>query len=161
MFHHSFLLNKNIILFTNLKISHIRCTQDNYLYTTSLYQKNKSAFNFLTGYEYIRSLHTPYTGVIALIPNLLRKNRVYLTVKTKDELPSLTNLFEGASFPEREAYDMLGLIFTETKDLRRILTDYGFKGHPLRKLFPAPGWVDHPVFSFHTNTLTSPGYYGY
>ena len=55
---------------------------------------------------------------------------------------SITSIFSGASWWEREIYDFFGIYFNNNKDLRRILTDYGFKGHPLRKDFPLCGYYE-------------------
>ncbi|KAL2861720.1 BUD22-domain-containing protein [Aspergillus pseudodeflectus] len=57
-------------------------------------------------------------------------------------VPSVTGLFEGALWYEREAYDMFGVFFSGHPDLRRIMTDYGFDGHPLRKDFPLTGYTE-------------------
>lgn len=57
-------------------------------------------------------------------------------------VPSLTGLFEGALWYEREVYDMFGVFFSGHPDLRRIMTDYGFDGHPLRKDFPLTGYTE-------------------
>ncbi len=64
---------------------------------------------------------------------------IKLLVGENDSIPSITNLFSAACWYEREAYDMFGINFTDTHDLRRILTDYSFVGHPLRKDFPLTG----------------------
>ncbi len=70
--------------------------------------------------------------------------RVRLKVQTDDAVPvpSVTEVFPGADWFEREAYDLYGILFTGHPDLRRILTDYGFDGHPMRKDFPLTGFVE-------------------
>ncbi|EZF91478.1 NADH-ubiquinone oxidoreductase 30.4 kDa subunit, mitochondrial [Trichophyton rubrum MR1459] len=57
-------------------------------------------------------------------------------------VPSITSLYDGALWFEREVYDMFGVFFTGHPDLRRIMTDYGFDGHPLRKDFPLSGYTE-------------------
>ena len=57
-------------------------------------------------------------------------------------IPSVVSLYNSADWYEREAFDMYGIIFNEHPDLRRILTDYGFVGHPFRKDFPVSGYVE-------------------
>jgi NADH-quinone oxidoreductase subunit C len=70
--------------------------------------------------------------------------RIRLKVATDEvtPVPSITAVFPGADWFEREAYDLYGILFTGHPDLRRILTDYGFDGHPLRKDFPLTGFVE-------------------
>jgi NADH-quinone oxidoreductase subunit C len=70
--------------------------------------------------------------------------RIRLKVATDEmtPVPSITPVFPGADWFEREAYDLYGILFTGHPDLRRILTDYGFDGHPLRKDFPLTGFVE-------------------
>ena len=57
-------------------------------------------------------------------------------------MPSIVSVFPAADWYEREAYDLFGILFDGHPDLRRILTDYGFDGHPLRKDFPMTGFVE-------------------
>ena len=74
----------------------------------------------------------------------VQNQRVRVKVATDENTPvaSLTPLFPGAEWFEREAYDMYGILFSGHPDLRRILTDYGFDGYPLRKDFPVTGFVE-------------------
>jgi NADH-quinone oxidoreductase subunit C len=70
--------------------------------------------------------------------------RIRIKVATGEfkPVPSACPVFPGADWFEREAWDMYGILFTDHPDLRRILTDYGFEGHPLRKDFPTTGFVE-------------------
>ncbi len=68
--------------------------------------------------------------------------RVKVEVGEGETVPSVFSVFPGADWFEREAYDLYGILFTGHPDLRRILTDYGFDGHPLRKDFPTTGFVE-------------------
>ena len=71
-----------------------------------------------------------------------RRIRVRTTTDEETPVPSLIGLFPAANWYEREAYDLYGIRFTGHPDLRRILTDYGFQGFPLRKDFPLTGYVE-------------------
>ena len=75
-------------------------------------------------------------------PKLNARIRVKLEVGEDDTVPSLIGVFPGADWFERETYDLYGVVFTGHPDMRRILTDYGFEGHPLRKDFPPTGFVE-------------------
>src|SRR3954468_16911373 len=70
--------------------------------------------------------------------------RIRVKVETDEAtpVPSIIDVFPGANWFEREAYDLYGVLFTGHPDMRRILTDYGFEGHPLRKDFPLTGFVE-------------------
>ena len=68
--------------------------------------------------------------------------RIKLTTTESRAVPSAGGVFRGADWFEREAWDLFGITFSGHTDLRRILTDYGFEGHPLRKDFPTTGFVE-------------------
>ena len=68
--------------------------------------------------------------------------RIKATTDADTPIPSITSLFPNADWYEREAFDMYGISFEGHPDLRRILTDYGFEGFPLRKDFPLSGFVE-------------------
>jgi NADH-quinone oxidoreductase subunit C len=73
-----------------------------------------------------------------------RNLRVRVKVETDEvtPVPSIIGVFRGADWFERETYDLYGVLFTGHPDMRRLLTDYGFEGHPLRKDFPLTGFVE-------------------
>lgn len=75
-------------------------------------------------------------------PTLNARVRIRVQTDEVTPVPSATGLFPGADWFERETWDMYGILFSGHHDLRRILTDYGFDGHPLRKDFPMTGFVE-------------------
>ncbi|AJY46453.1 NADH-quinone oxidoreductase subunit C [Martelella endophytica] len=77
-----------------------------------------------------------------LSPTQNLRVRVKLEAGEDEVVPSITPIFPGADWFERETWDMYGIPFSGHPDLRRILTDYGFEGHPLRKDFPVTGFVE-------------------
>ena len=76
--------------------------------------------------------------------SMAHNTRIRIKVATDETVPvhSITSLFPNADWYEREAFDMYGILFDEHPDLRRLLTDYGFEGYPLRKDFPLSGFVE-------------------
>jgi NADH-quinone oxidoreductase subunit C len=76
--------------------------------------------------------------------SMYQNHRIRLKAALREDemLPSITAVHPGAGWYEREVYDMFGILFTGHGDLRRILTDYGFRGHPLRKDFPTTGYTE-------------------
>jgi NADH-quinone oxidoreductase subunit C len=71
-----------------------------------------------------------------------RRVRVKVTTDETTAVPSVSGVYSSAGWYEREAWDLFGVYFSDHPDLRRILTDYGFEGHPMRKDFPLTGYVE-------------------
>jgi NADH-quinone oxidoreductase subunit C len=82
--------------------------------------------------------------VVYHLLSLRQNHRVRIKVSTDGAtpVPSVAGVFSAAAWFEREAWDLYGILFADHPDLRRILTDYGFEGHPLRKDFPLTGYVE-------------------
>jgi NADH-quinone oxidoreductase subunit C len=82
--------------------------------------------------------------VVYILLSLSLNQRIRLKVATDEEtpVPSITGVYNAAGWYEREAWDLFGIYFADHPDLRRLLTDYGFEGHPLRKDFPLTGYVE-------------------
>ena len=76
--------------------------------------------------------------------SMYRNHRIRLKVAVREEemVPSLVDLHPSANWFEREVFDMFGILFSGHPDLRRLLTDYGFRGYPLRKDFPTTGYTE-------------------
>ena len=82
--------------------------------------------------------------VVYMLLSLTRNIRVRVKVETDENtpVPSVADVYRTAGWYEREAWDLYGVFFSGHPDLRRILTDYGFEGHPMRKDFPLTGYVE-------------------
>jgi NADH-quinone oxidoreductase subunit C len=82
--------------------------------------------------------------VVYMLLSLTRNHRIMVKVTAAENtpVPTVTTLWPVAGWLEREVFDMFGVIFAGNPDLRRILTDYGFEGHPFRKDFPVTGYVE-------------------
>jgi NADH/F420H2 dehydrogenase subunit C len=82
--------------------------------------------------------------LVYLLLSISENGRVRVCVGIDEDAvaPSVTELFSSANWAEREIWDMFGIYFSGHPDLRRLLTDYGFEGHPLRKDFPLTGYVE-------------------
>jgi NADH-quinone oxidoreductase subunit C len=76
--------------------------------------------------------------------SMYRNHRIRLKVQIREEemVPSISGIYPAANWFEREVFDMFGILFSGHPDLRRILTDYGFRGYPLRKDFPTTGYTE-------------------
>ena len=86
----------------------------------------------------------PRFEVVYNLLSMKHNNRIRVKLKTNDDVPvpSIVGIHPSAGWFERECWDLYGLFFDGNPDLRRILTDYGFEGHPLRKDFPLTGFVE-------------------
>lgn len=90
--------------------------------------------------------------------SLTRNHRIRIKVSTDEETPvaSITDIWPVAGWLEREVFDMYGVLFDGNPDLRRILTDYGFRGHPQRKDFPLSGYVEMRYSEEHKRVIYEP-----
>jgi len=86
----------------------------------------------------------PRFEVVYCLLSLTKNHRIRVHVATEEEVPvpSVTHIWPVAGWLEREVFDMYGVLFEGNSDLRRILTDYGFSGHPQRKDFPLTGYTE-------------------
>lgn len=123
------------------------CAVDYLSYGQSEWDSNASASGFGRGRQ-IQNKDDKQPERFALVYHLLsvRQNqrlrvKVYID-EAEPIIPSATKIWAVADWYEREAFDLMGILFENHNDLRRILTDYGFKGHPLRKDFPLIGEVE-------------------
>lgn len=102
------------------------------------------------GMDYSTYKDEPWSGMrfaavyhlLSLAHNVRLRARIFCTDDQQPELPSMVDTWPGVNWFEREAFDLFGIIFTGHPDMRRILTDYGFAGHPFRKDFPTTGYVE-------------------
>ncbi len=114
---------------------------------TMLFLKNNTACQFKQVLDVTAADYPSRTNRFDVVYNLLSvRHNSRIRVKTyaneTTPVPSITPLFNGANWFERETYDLFGVFFEGHPDLRRILTDYGFEGHPLRKDFPTTGYTE-------------------
>ena len=96
--------------------------------------------------------------VVYCLLSLTRNHRIRVHVATDDvqPVPSVTGIWPVAGWLEREVFDMYGVLFEGNADLRRILTDYGFRGHPQRKDFPLTGYVELRYSEAHKRVVYEP-----
>ena len=100
----------------------------------------------------------PRFEVVYCLLSVTKNHRVRVHVWTNEDqpVPSVTGIWPVAGWLEREVFDMYGVLFEGNKDLRRILTDYGFTGHPQRKDFPLTGYVELRYSEEHKRVMYEP-----
>ena len=123
-----------------------RCELDK-LFETLVILKNTETLNFsqltdLTAVDYPDRLKRFELVYQLLSMENNKRVRIICPIDDGQIVPSVTSIYKSAEWPEREVWDMYGLFFSDHPDLRRLLTDYGFEGHPLRKDFPLTGYVE-------------------
>ena len=133
------------ILSSNIKHDQINiCIEDNNLIEVIIFLKTHSSTKFkqlidITAVDYPERDKRFKMVYLLLSHEKNSRIKIEFDIKEGEILSSLTSIFPSANWMEREVFDMYGVEFKDHPDLRRILTDYGFKGHPLRKDFPLTG----------------------
>ncbi|MDO4696530.1 MAG: NADH-quinone oxidoreductase subunit C [Neisseria sp.] len=132
----------------------VECAAENYIDVMVLLRDHEElhfeSLIDLCGIDYSTYKNQPWCGKrFAVVSHLVSvKNNQRIRVRVwadNDDFPiveTVTDIYNGADWYEREAYDLYGIMFDKHPDLRRILTDYGFVGHPFRKDFPISGYVE-------------------
>ena len=120
------------------------CIEDNNLIEVIIFLKTHSSTKFkqlidITAVDYPERDKRFKMVYLLLSHEKNSRIKIEFDIKEGEILSSLTSIFPSANWMEREVFDMYGVEFKDHPDLRRILTDYGFKGHPLRKDFPLTG----------------------
>ena len=133
------------VLSSNIKHDQINiCIEDNNLIEVMIFLKTHSSTKFkqlidITAVDYPERDKRFKMVYLLLSHEKNSRIKIEFDMKEGEILSSLTSIFPSANWMEREVFDMYGVEFKDHPDLRRILTDYGFKGHPLRKDFPLTG----------------------
>jgi NADH-quinone oxidoreductase subunit C len=122
-----FIILKNSLLFNYIQLNDITCVDNLNILSKTDVTKTKNRFSLIYIFSNIK-----------FASQLIVK----VTINFNQMIPSIFNLFNCASWLEREIFDMFGVIFKNHPDLRRILTDYGFIHHPLQKEFPLTGYLE-------------------
>ena len=115
------------------------------LYSTLLFLKTDESCNFkqlfdILGADYPNSEKRFKVYYLLLSHEKNLRVKVFINFNAEEKISSITKLYPSANWMEREVFDMYGIKFKNHPDMRRILTDYGFVGHPLRKDFPLTGF---------------------
>jgi len=131
------------------------------LYSTILYLKTNNKCRFkqlidITAVDYPEK--EKRFKLVYLLLSHENNLRILININIDEKLhvPSITKIFPSANWMEREVFDMYGISFKDHPDLRRILTDYGFEGHPLRKDFPLTGHTEVRYSEEHKKVVSEP-----
>ena len=157
----------NSDLTTKVKISKINFEQlfieidIKALYSTILYLKTNDKCRFkqlidITAVDYPEKEKRFKLVYLLLSHENNLRVAINFNVNEKTHVPSITKIFPSANWMEREVFDMYGISFKDHPDLRRILTDYGFEGYPLRKDFPLTGHTEVRYSEKHKKVISEP-----
>ena len=157
----------NSSLVTKIKISKINFGQlfieidIEALYSTILYLKTNNKCRFkqlidITAVDYPEKEKRFKLVYLLLSHEKNLRVAINLNINEKTHVPSITKIFPSANWMEREVFDMYGIFFKDHPDLRRILTDYGFEGYPLRKDFPLTGHTEVRYSEKHKKVISEP-----
>ena len=157
----------NSSLTTTVKISKINFGQlfieidIEALYSTILYLKTNNKCRFkqlidITAVDYPEKEKRFKLVYLLLSHENNLRILININIDEKTHVPSITKIFPSANWMEREVFDMYGISFKDHPDLRRILTDYGFKGYPLRKDFPLTGHTEVRYSEEHKKVVSEP-----
>ena len=123
----------------------VRCSVENLVEVLTNLRDDDLAFTQLTDLTAVDYPNRPYRfEMVYQLISITQNQRLRLLVAVEEGavVPSVISIFNAANWAEREVWDMFGIFFSGHPDLRRLLTDYGFEGHPLRKDFPLTGYVE-------------------
>ena len=131
------------------------------LYSTILYLKTNNKCRFkqlidITAIDYPEKEKRFKLVYLLLSHENNLRILININIDEKTSVPSITKIFPSANWMEREVFDMYGISFKDHPDLRRILTDYGFKGYPLRKDFPLTGHTEVRYSEEHKKVVYEP-----
>ena len=131
------------------------------LYSTILYLKTNDKCRFkqlidITAVDYPKKEKRFKLVYLLLSHENNLRILININIDEKTHVPSITKIFPSANWMEREVFDMYGVSFKDHPDLRRILTDYGFKGYPLRKDFPLTGHTEVRYSEEHKKVVYEP-----
>ena len=131
------------------------------LYSTILYLKTNNKCRFkqlidITAVDYPKKEKRFKLVYLLLSHENNLRILININIDEKTHVPSITKIFPSANWMEREVFDMYGVSFKDHPDLRRILTDYGFKGYPLRKDFPLTGHTEVRYSEEHKKVIYEP-----